>query len=186
MKKFRITKVLSLALATVFAVTFLSTNSLAASRADQYKRELTAEEKQAIATIFDAKYYATVYRDIMDFYGFKYYTTSCDATLLDHFLNYGIWEERQPNASFNIDVFATRNVDLHQQYGDDIISYYTYYATYPNCMNVRGVATLSAAYASGSTIYSVYDFVTGQIQPKAGSVPVQTVNYAPNLGIGVK
>lgn len=182
----KLTKVLSLALATVMAVSVFTSTTFAASRADQYKRDLTVEEQQAIATIFDAKYYAEVYRDVMDYYGFDYYTSDCDVTLLAHFLTYGIWEERQPNAQFNIDVFATRNVDLHQEYGDDIIAYYLYYATYPNCMTTRGVATWSEAYNRGVTVYSVYDFVAGEVQPKAGSLPVQTVNYAPNLGIGVK
>ena len=34
--------------------------------------------------------------------------------------------------------------------------------------------------------YSVYDLVAGSTTAiKAGAVPVQTPNYAPNLGIGV-
>ena len=182
----KITKILSLALATVMALSVFTFSSSAASRADQYKRELTEDEVKAIYTIFDAKYYAEVYRDVMDYYGFAYYTDDCAMTLFTHFVTYGIWEERQPNAQFNIDVFATRNVDLHQEYGDDIIAYYMYYAEYPNCLSSRGVATWSEAYNRGVTIYSVYDFVVGQTQPKAGALPVQTANYAPNLGIGVK
>ena len=180
----KLTKVLSLALSAVIAVSIFTSTTLAASRADQYKRELTVDEQQAIASIFDAKYYATVYRDIMDFYGFKYYTEDCDAVLLAHFLNYGIWEERQPCAKFNIDVYATRNIDLRAEYGDDIISYYMHYASHPEEVTWRVVPTLGDAYAKGIYVYSVYDLVQGSsTEVKPGALPVQTPNYAPNLGI---
>ena len=124
MKRFKITKVLSLALAAVFAVSVFTTNASAASRADQYRRELTTEEVQCLYSMFDAQFYASANADVMDYYGFDYYTTDCDMTLFAHFLACGLWEERQPNAQFNVDVYATRNVDLRAAYGDDIVAYY--------------------------------------------------------------
>ena len=171
----RFTKILSLALATMIAVSaFTFTSSAHTSRGDAYRRELTQDEVAAIYSIFDAKYYANVYRDVMDYYGFKYYTTDCDATLFAHFLNCGIWEERQPSAAFNVDVYASRNTDLQPQFGDDIIAYYTYYATHLKEQSWRVVPTLNDAWAKEATIYSVYDFVVGQVGPKAGSVAIQT------------
>lgn len=188
MKKFRVTKILSAALAVVTAVTVFTTSALAGNvRADQYKRELTTEEQQLIATVFDAKYYANAYLDVLHFYGYDYYKPEADAVLLNHFLNYGIWEERQPNAAFNIDVYATRNGDLRQQYGDDIIAYYVYYAGNPKEVAWRILPTWADAYAKGCTIYSVYDLVAGSSTAvKPGAIAVQTANYAPNLGIGVQ
>ncbi len=184
MKSIKLTKVLSLVLTFAFTLSVFSTNAFAASRADEYKRDLTAEEVTLISSIFDAEYYASVYADVMDYYGYDYYTTDCDTTLLTHFLSIGIWEERQPNASFNIDVYATRNVDLRAAYGDDIISYYVYYATHLKEQSWRVVPTWADAYANGVTIYSVYDLVAGSsTEVKAGAYPVQTANYAPNLGI---
>lgn len=185
MKKFR--KFISLSLAMVVAVTVFSTSAFAGNvRTDQYKRDLTAEEQQLIASIFDAKYYANAYLDVLHFYGYDYYKPEADAVLLNHFLNYGIWEERQPNASFAIDVYATRNGDLRQKYGDDIIAYYVHYASEPKEAAWRIIPTWNDAYAKGATIYSVYDLVAGSTTAvKAGAVPVQTPDYAPNLGIGV-
>ena len=187
MKKFRVTRILSGALALVTAVTVFTSSAFAGNvRTDQYKRELTAEEKQLISTVFDAKYYANAYLDVLHFYGYDYYKPEADAVLLNHFLDYGIWEERQPNAGFAIDVYATRNGDLRQKYGDDIIAYYVHYASEPKEAAWRVIPTWNDAYAKGATIYSVYDLVAGSTTAiKAGAVPVQTPNYAPNLGIGV-
>ncbi len=182
MKKFA--KVVSFALAVVIAVSTFTTTTFAASRGDEYKRDLTEEEVAYIYSIFDPEYYASVYDDVMDYYGFDYYTTDCDETLFAHFISCGIWEERQPNAQFNIDVYATRNVDLRAAYGDDIISYYVYYATHTAEQSWRVTPTWADAYYNGVTIYSVYDLVAGSSTAvKDGAVPVQTANYAPNLGI---
>ena len=57
MKKFRVTRILSGALALVTAFTVFTTSAFAGNvRTDQYKRKLTAEEQQLIASVFDAKY----------------------------------------------------------------------------------------------------------------------------------
>lgn len=186
MKKF--TKIISLALAMVFALSVFSTSAFAGNdRSAQYKRDLTAEEQQLIASVFDAKYYGNAYMDVLHFYGYDYYKPEADAVLLSHFLNYGIWEERQPNAGFNIDVYATRNGDLRQAYGDDIIAYYVHYAGNPKEQAWRIIPTWADAYAKGSTIYSVYDLVAGSATAvKPGAVAVQTPTSAPNLGIGDK
>jgi len=187
MKKFRITKIVSLALAAVIAVSTFSFSSQAASRADEYRRDLTQAEVQALYSIFDAEFYAKANADVMDYYGFDYYTSDCDQTLFAHFLACGLWEERQPNALINIDVYATRNIDLRAAYGDDIVSYYVHYATHPEEVTWRATPTLGDAYLNGITVYSVYDMVQGSTSAvKAGALPVQTVNYAPVLGIGTK
>ena len=185
MKKF--TKIVSLALALVCAVSVFSTAASAKTvRGYDYKRALTQEEIVQIYSIFDAEFYAAANRDVMDYYGYKVYSSDCDFNLFSHFINYGIWEERQPNALFNVDVFATRNVDLRKEYGDDIIAYYIYYATYPTCYLTRGNATWGEAYRRNVDVYSVYDFNKGDGSLKAGALPMQTANYAPELGIGVK
>lgn len=176
----KLTKVLSLALATVCAISMFSFSSVAASRGDQYKRELTSEEIQLISTIFDAKYYGTCYPDVLHFYGFDYYTSAADTALFTHFIQFGLWEERQPSAGFNVDVYATRNIDLHETYGDNIVAYYTYYATHLKEQTWRTIPTLNDAWAKQATIYSVYDFVVGSKTPKAGAQAIQTPD-SPNF-----
>lgn len=183
MKRFKIAKILSVVLAAAFAVSVFTTNADAASRGDQYKRELTGGEIQAIATIFDGKFYANAYPDLLLAYGRDYYTADCDQFLFAHFITCGIWEERQCSPKFNVDVYATRNADLHSVFGTDVPSYYYYYATFDKGAANRGTSTLSEAYRRNVDVYSVYDFTVGQVGPNKGAIPVQTQNYAPNLGI---
>ena len=179
MKRFKIAKVLSLVLSAVFAITVFTTNASAASRADEYRRDLTAEEIQCIYSMFDAEYYAKAYADVVDTLG-----TSDANVLFAHFLNFGLWEERQPSALFNVDVYATRNIDLRAAYGDDIVAYYVHYATHPEEIVWRVTPTLSDSYRNGVTIYSVYDMVLGsQYDVKEGAWPVQTATYAPELAM---
>ena len=110
--------------------------------------------------------------------------TSDANVLFAHFLNFGLWEERQPSALFNVDVYATRNIDLRAAYGDDIVAYYVHYATHPEEIVWRVTPTLSDSYRNGVTIYSVYDMVLGsQYDVKEGAWPVQTATYAPELAM---
>lgn len=181
MKKFKITKLLSLALATVIAVSTFTINSYAMSdTAKAHKRDLTADEVTAITKIFDAKYYAKVYPDVVDALG-----TDDATTMLTHFLAFGLWEERQPCANFNVDVYASRNPDVAKVYGDDIVGYYVHYSTFIKSEAWRPLSTLYDAYQKNVTVYSVYDFVKGQTTPKTGATIIQTYGYAPALGIGV-
>lgn len=177
MKKFKITKILSLALATVIAVSTFTINSFAMSdTAKAHKRDLTAEEISCLKSMFDADYYATVYLDVVDTLG----TNDADTMFL-HFVTFGLWEQRQPSASFNVDVYASRNADLQEAYGDDIVAYYVHYATHKYERTWRTIPTLEDAYYKQATIYSVYDFVKGQKGPVDGAYPVQSVNNTPNL-----
>lgn len=181
MKKFKITKILSLALATVIAVSAFSINSFAMSdAAKEHKRDLTADEVTAISYIFKADVYAKLYPDVVDALG------DDETALLTHFLTFGIWEQRQATDSFNVDVYASRNPDLQKAFGDDIVSYYVHYATVGIKENWRAKPTLADAYYARTTVYSVYDFVKGQTGAKEGAIPVQTANYAPNLDLLIK
>ncbi len=170
MKKF--TKFLSLALATFMAISVFTVNSKAAMSAEgqAHQRELTAEEIQLISSIFNETEYVKIYPDVKEELG-------TDRTaLLTHFITFGIWEQRQPSASFNVDAYASRNLDLQPIFGDDIVGYYTYYATHLKEQAWRPVPTKENALWYNCTIYSVYDFVKGQTGPKAGAIPVMTPN----------
>lgn len=172
MKRFKIAKVLSLALSFVFALSIFTVTSVAHSNpGEAYKRALTNDEIATIATIFDAEYYAKQCPDVVDAFGTK------DANVMfAHFINSGLWEKRQPNAELNIDVYATRNVQLHKQLGNDIVAYYVYYANHPEERANLGVCTLGDAARRRAAVYSVYDFVVGQEQPRAGAWKVQSEN----------
>lgn len=176
-KRSIITKVLSLALTTVIVVSAMSFDCKAASRADDHKRALTAEEITAIEKVFDWQYYQKANPDLEKEFG-----KDNVVALTDHFLNYGIWEERQAAASFNVDAYASRNLDLRAMFGDDIIAYYVHYANSSNTERYyRPIPTLEQSYYRNTDVYSVYDFEVGSTKPKTGALPMQTVNYHPRL-----
>ena len=177
MKKFRVTKVLSLVLAAVFLVTAFSFNSYAASAADAHRRELTGDEILAIKSMFNAKEYASYYPDVEKELG------SDEAVLFNHFITFGIWEQRQPSVTFNVDVYASRNADLQERFGDDIVAYYVYYSENKKIETWRPLPVPTDALWNNCTIYSVYDFVQGQKGPKAGAIPVMTPNYHPGITV---
>ena len=179
MKKFKFKNVLALALAAVVAVSVFSINSEAAvsTEAANQKRELTAEEIATIQPMFHAKEYAAYYPDVVKELG------EDETVLFAHFIAFGIWEQRQPSAFFNVDAYASRNPDLQSMYGNDIIAYYIHYATHPAENGWRTIPTLQQALWNGCTVYSVYDFVKGQTGPKAGAVPVVTPNAHPFVEI---
>lgn len=174
MKKF--TKFLSLAMAALFAISVFTIDSNAMSSvAQSHVRQLTAEEIQLIYPMFHADQYANMYPDVVKELG------SDEATLFSHFITFGIWEQRQPSVAFNVDVYASRNSDLQIAFGDDIIAYYTYYATHVKKEGFRPLPTVLDAFRNNCTIYSVYDFVKGQAGPKAGAIPVQNGTYYPGI-----
>ena len=175
----KLSKFLSLALAVLCAVSFFSIKSEAAMSAEgqAHMRPLSENEVQLIYTLFDAEQYTKMYPDVKEVLG------DDEMTLFAHFITFGIWEQRQPSVSFNVDVYASRNVDLHVEFGDDIVAYYRYYATHLNEQSFRPTPTKYDALWHNATIYSVYDFVEGQEQPREGAVPVQTMNYHPGVEI---
>ena len=58
MKKFKFTKIVSLALAMFMAFSVFTVSVSAANRGDAYKRQLTAEEIATIKTVFDVMFKA--------------------------------------------------------------------------------------------------------------------------------
>ncbi len=178
MRGFKFTKVLSMALATVIAITAFTISSFAATDAETHKRDLTADEIATIKTMFKADQYAKYYPDVVAELG------DDEDVLFTHFITFGIWEQRQPSVSFNVDVYASRNPDLQIAYGDDIIAYYIHYATHPAENAWRATPTPHDAVWNNCVIYSVYDFVKGQAGPKAGAIPVLTANSHSRIDMG--
>lgn len=177
MKKFKVARVLSLLMAVVISVTAFTIDSSAASAVETHKRTLTVEELTALSTIFNAKEYAAYYPDVEQALG------TDEKILFSHFVNFGIWEQRQPSVSFNVDVYASRNADLQKLYGDDIVAYYVHYANNKKTEAWRPLPVPTDALWHNCIIYSVYDFVKGQAGPKAGAVPVMTPNYHPGVTV---
>ncbi|SFO21775.1 hypothetical protein SAMN04487831_11258 [Pseudobutyrivibrio sp. UC1225] len=172
----RFAKILSLCMATVFAISTFTINSYAMSKvAEEHRRDLTAEEITTIQTIFVADHYGKLYPDVVKELG------NDPGVLFNHFITFGIWEQRQPSAWFNVDAYASRNYDLQPIFGDDIIVYYMHYCTTKNEWKTRPTPTKEGALWDNANVYSVYDFVKGQQGPKKGAIPVMTPNSHPGV-----
>lgn len=173
----RLRKLLTLALATVLAVSVFSTSSYAMSaKGESHRRELTSAEITELSKVFNAKVYAKMYPDVVKELG------EDETALFTHFITFGIWEQRQPSDAFNVDAYASLNPDLQEAFGDDIVAYYMHYAGNRAASGtIRPVPTLYYAVWHNCNVYSVYDFAKGQKGPVKGSVPVCTSNYHPGV-----
>ncbi len=179
----KITKFLSLAVATCIAISSFTFTSEAAHTDYQtqqmqlQKRALTAEEIQALSTIFDAKFYSMMYKDIEDAYG------TDEQAMFVHFVTFGIWEERIPCKAFDVAAYASLNPDLRKAFGNDIMKYYMHYVNNPQERGFRPGPTKWAALWNNAYVYSVYDFQVGSWYPREGAYPIMTPDWHPGVSI---
>ena len=83
-----------------------------------------ALKRDVIAKVFDAKYYAEAYPDVVAVLG------NDEEVLLTHYINNGIKEGRDASATFNVSIYALANADLTEVYGDDLEAYIEHYVTF--------------------------------------------------------
>ena len=90
-------------------------------------RELTQSERNILRSLFNAKEYAKMYPDVAKTY--KHFTKPImlEQKLFEHFINNGIWEGRQPSASFSVAAYASAYSDLKKAFGSHIVEYYKHY-----------------------------------------------------------
>lgn len=84
-------------------------------------KSLTKAEKTLLKGMFDAKWYGTYYPDVVKVLG------DDEKALFNHFLEYGLWETRQPNEAFNVNAYATGYKDLNDAFGNNVMAYYKHY-----------------------------------------------------------
>lgn len=104
--------------------------------------------------MFDAEYYAKCNPDVVAVLGNNY------NALLNHFLNYGIYEGRQPNVDFNVDAYSSAYADLQSAFDkiendyQVVLSYYTHYVNHGKYEG-REITTIAEANAAGITVTKV-------------------------------
>lgn len=76
------------------------------------------------SAVYDADYYVHKYADLYAAFGYD------DSLLLQHFVNHGMSEGRQGNASFEVHTYKNRYLDLNSAYGDSLTNYYLHYINY--------------------------------------------------------
>ena len=124
MKKNIITTTLA---AAMVATTILTTGISAHAAEAPAAQTQVAQQKlnpTVIAKVFDAKYYAQAYPDVVAVLG------SDPAVLLNHYMTSGIYEGRDASASFNYSVYAVSNPDLLAAYGTNIEAFVLHFATF--------------------------------------------------------
>lgn len=91
------------------------------------KHELTQSDRNILRSLFNAKEYAKMYPDVAKTY--KHFTNPImlEQKLFEHFINNGIWEGRQPSASFSVAAYASAYSDLKKAFGSHIVEYYKHY-----------------------------------------------------------
>lgn len=92
------------------------------------KRKLSASEKEILRSLFNAEEYAKMYPDVAEVcdpsFGNAY---PLEEQLFYHFINWGIWEGRQPSESFSVAAYASAYSDLRKSFGSHIVEYYKHY-----------------------------------------------------------
>ena len=90
-------------------------------------RELTQSERNILRSLFNAKEYAKMYPDVAEAYKGLINPLVFEQKLFEHFINNGIWEGRQPSASFSVAAYASAYSDLKKAFGSHIVEYYKHY-----------------------------------------------------------
>ncbi len=114
----------------------------------------TADQQAAIKTIFNATEYAEMNPDVAAAFG------TDENKLFEHYLVFGIDENRAPSKTFDVNTYASSYPDLQVAFGDNVDSYILHYATFGQKEN-RTLTTVEAANQSGYSVYSVATFKTG-------------------------
>lgn len=110
---------------------------------------LTAEQKEIIATLFDADYYAYTNYDVVEALGTDY-----DA-LFNHFCDCGIWEGRKGWPDFDPSAYASAYPQLKEAYGTNILAYYLdYYNT--GIAEGRYLTTVEKCEENGVQVQSLF------------------------------
>ncbi len=114
----------------------------------------TADQQAAIKTIFNAIEYAEMNPDVAAAFG------TDENKLFEHYLVFGINENRAPSKTFDVNAYASSYPDLQVAFGDNVDSYILHYATFGQKEN-RTLTTVEAANQSGYSVYSVATFKSG-------------------------
>ena len=121
--------------------------------------EVTLMNGQDYSDVFDYSYYIDKYPDIKNYVSTK---LAPDSAALDHFIRYGMKEQRQGNENFDVHSYSNAYQDLRLAFGEDAPKYYMHYIKYGKRegRQTTGVSDLrNPVYKLGGKDYSrVYDY----------------------------
>ena len=122
------------------------------------KRTLTESERNILSSLFNAEEYAKMYPDVAEACKpFDDEIFTFEQKLFNHFINIGIWENRQPSESFSVVAYASAYSDLKKAFGSHIVEYYKHY--YNNTVignENRTITTVQKAQDAGIKVTDFY------------------------------
>lgn len=151
-------------------------NGTAGNSVASYSRVYVSESvKKTLKTVFDAEYYAEKYPDVVAVMG------NDPEALFNHYISFGLWETRQPEENFNVNVYASAYKDLQEAYADDsvaqrILDYTIHYAVIGKEEN-REITNIEAAVKNGVEVEYVGSYSNGEIENTEGFVPPEIFEY---------
>lgn len=104
------------------------------------------------SSVFDADYYSNKYPDVKAAYG------TDQAKLLQHFVDFGMKEGRQGNATFNVKLYKSNYSDLNANLGNDLSAYYTHYIKFGQHENRVADKMIDPAIYNGVNYSPVYNY----------------------------
>ncbi len=139
----------------VVAVAVLLAPSLKAEAATQ-------EEINAIVAVFDAGYYAANNPGVVEYYG-----GGSELYLLNHYINYGVYEGRNPSAYFNATDYMCRYPDLQALYGNNMPSYVVHYVKWGMAEQRNGLPNNPGIVDTPKSNLKLLGMYTTEYDPKA-------------------
>ncbi len=135
--------------------------------------KVSKADSNVISQLFDETYYASAYPDVVNALG------NTRKALFNHFITYGIFEGRNPNADFNVSAYASGYGDLREAFGDNVAAYFVHYFNHGKGEG-RSITTIEKALNAGITVTSVFDgTVIATPAPKAAPSPAPAPSAAP-------
>lgn len=126
------------------------------------------DELQAVAKVFDASYYATLYPDVAA------NSNGSQLWLLNHYITYGIYENRNASASFNATDYMLKNPDLQAIYGDNMPAYAFHYVNAGQAEGRDATPAVGAdlAVPSSYTLLGIYSTEYNHEAPRGNNIKI--------------
>lgn len=140
------------------------------SKKSQSNSKLSTRMNKIVKEMFNAEDYAAIYPEVVAVVG------DSEAALYNHFINYGIWEGRQPNKNFNVNAYASAYADLEkhaEKLGlnaeETLLFMYDHYDAFGKNEN-REIVTIEKAAEAGITVTSIATANDATGKPLSGTV----------------
>lgn len=161
MKKIRFSIAKVLGVVAFVMVAFAVTPSLTAKAASN-------DELLAASKVFDGDYYAALYPDVAA------NSNGSQLWLLNHYITYGIYENRNASASFNATDYMLKNPDLQALYGDNMPAYVYHYVHAGQAEGRDALPAVGAdlAVPSTYTLLGIYSTEYNHEAPRGNNIKI--------------